>query len=178
MLRRRRSTGLRKIEIPVRMHQTCMQRARRESLPDSNVRFDPLALLISCSHPRPLLPRAALSSARSWRVRLALRFVFGHGLGAFDGALFYESLLSRTVDWRLRFVGNVSLGDSRSLTPGPPRFPRSINSMPASSSARRSATTTRQFVPSLTTYPRARSHLGMPETRLAGALSGSCRPSG
>ena len=33
VLRRRRSTGLRKIEIPVRMRQTCMQRARRESLP-------------------------------------------------------------------------------------------------------------------------------------------------
>ena len=33
VLRRRRSTGLRKMEIPVRMRQTCMQRARRESLP-------------------------------------------------------------------------------------------------------------------------------------------------
>ena len=32
VLRRRRSTGLRVMEIPVRMRQTCMQRARRESL--------------------------------------------------------------------------------------------------------------------------------------------------
>ena len=32
-VRRRRSTGLRVMEIPVRMRQTCMQRAGRESLP-------------------------------------------------------------------------------------------------------------------------------------------------
>jgi hypothetical protein len=33
VVRRRRSTGLRVMEIPVRMRQTCMQRAGRESLP-------------------------------------------------------------------------------------------------------------------------------------------------
>ena len=33
VVRRRRSTSLRVMEIPVRMRQTCMQRARRESLP-------------------------------------------------------------------------------------------------------------------------------------------------
>jgi hypothetical protein len=33
VVRRQRSTGLRVMEIPVRMRQTCMQRAGRESLP-------------------------------------------------------------------------------------------------------------------------------------------------
>ena len=61
------------------------------------------------------------------------------------------------------------------------RTPRSVSRaqrLLESSSVKIGSTTTRQFVPSLTTYPRARSHLGMPETPLAGALSGSCRPSG
>ena len=40
------------------MRQTCMQRARRESFQDSNVRFD---------------PRAAQSNAFSWRTRLYSR---------------------------------------------------------------------------------------------------------
>jgi hypothetical protein len=51
-LGRRRSTGLRKIEIPVRIGQTFMQRARRESLPDSNVRFDLLVPILPTGRPR------------------------------------------------------------------------------------------------------------------------------
>ena len=42
-LRRRRSVGLRVMDIPVRVRQTRMQLVRWESLRDSNVRRDPLA---------------------------------------------------------------------------------------------------------------------------------------